>query len=338
MRAFDLVRVLCSCSTAFALAACAESAAPAAPPRPPADAPPSGIPRQVAGTYAVSSELDLPLPGPAEAAIAPLVAATDGPDDPSRWVLDRLVDQIPESTARTIARDAVPLLASYLNARLADVAPHLASGLDQLAHGLERIARHVGTVETWQVDARGDATRIISGVRFDAGGTPVELRFADHGLDDRSALTHLTLDPTGHLAVADHRLLLGYGAVLRLGFDHAVIPSVDPAASDLATALADLADCQQLGDFLYDELGIGSPALYRAACLAATVAVADDVYARISAIDAEAPLSLELEGTAQGVDRDGDGTMDEVRAGSWTGVLDPAGSLGLATFSGSRAR
>ena len=329
MRRLDLVAVTLSCSSALALGACASAA-----PGTPADASASLVPRSVAGSFAVTSEVDMPMPAEAAAALAPLVAATDGPDDPSRYLLDRLVDQLPAGTIQTIARDAVPLLASYLNTRLGDVAPHLTSGLHALALGLERIARHVGTMETWQIDAHGAVTRVIGGVRVSTGGTPVELRFADHGLDDRVASTQITLDKTGRLALADHRVPLGYSALLRLELDNAIVPSVDPAASDLGTALADLVDCEQVGDLLADELGIGTPALYRAACIAATGALANQVYARLATIDAEAPLQLEIEGSAQGVDRDGNGSMDELVGGSWRGELSPAGPLGLATFSG----
>ena len=333
MRRHDRSFVL-SCSAALALAACA-SASPRAPLP---DAAQPLVPRSPAGTFAVTSELDLPLPAAATAAFAPLVAATDGPDDPSRYLLDRLVDQLPDGTLQTIARESVPLLASYLNARLAEVAPNLTTGLRTLAAGLERVARHVGMLETWQIDARGAATVVISGIQLDVAATPVVLRFSDHGLDDRVASTQVTIGRDGRLSVGDHRVTLGYSSVLRLGFDHAVIPQVDPGATDLATALGDLVDCEQLADLVSYQLGIGSPALYRAACLAATASLANDVYARLAAIDADTPLLLELEGAAQPVDRDGDGTMDEIRSGTWSGQLSPAGPLGLATFSGSAAR
>jgi hypothetical protein len=131
---------------------------------------------------------------------------------------------------------------------------------------------------------------------------------------------------------------LGYGALMRVGFDRAVIPSVDPGASDLATTLGDLLDCQRLGELISDELGIGTVALYRSACTTATIAIANDVYARLASIDAGAPLVLELAGTAQGSDDDHDGGVDELHAGTWTGTLDAVGPIGAATFAGSRVR
>jgi len=40
----------------------------------------------------------------------------------------------------------------------------------------------------------------------------------------------------------------------------------------------------------------------------------------LAAID-KTPLGIEVAGTAAGFDEDGDGTMDEMRAGIWTGAV-----------------
>ncbi|HTR51420.1 MAG TPA: hypothetical protein VMJ10_11980 [Kofleriaceae bacterium] len=295
------------------------------------------MPRDPGGSFTVHSELDLPLPAAATAAFQPLVDATDDPDDPSRYLLDRIVDQLPEGTVQTIARDAVPLLAAYLNEHLAEVAPRLVGGLDAIAQGLPAVARHVGTTETWIVDPAGGATRIVTAVRFAPNGAPVELALAEHGLDDRVAAMQLELDHTGAIAIGNHALPFGYATLVRLGLDHAVIPGVDPGATDLGTALTDLANCTQLGELVANELDLGTPTVFAAACGAGMIAIASDVYARIAAIDATAPLALELSGHAIGVDIDHDGTMDEVGGGTWTGSLGDVGPVGAASFTGMKA-
>lgn len=322
------------------LVACGQDAVPAAPSYYPPDAPASTVPRDVAGTFAVESEIDLPLPPQASAALVPITSAVDGADDPSHYLLDRMVDQLPEGTVRTVARDAVPFLAPYLNEQLTTIAPHLVGGLHAIADGLDRVTRHAGLLESWQIDASGQATRIVTGARFEttATPTPVDVHFADHGIDDRVATMHVTIDPEGRLAMSQHQLPLGYAALIRIGLDHAVLPAVDPPATDLAKALADLVDCDQLGTLVANELGIGTPAIYSAACVAATIAIANDVYARIAAIDQAMPLSLETEGRALGVDTDHDGSLDEVRSGAWTGTLVSVGPIGAASFSGSRSK
>src|SRR5579863_5523915 len=141
--------------TCCALAACGDNIHPLVP-----DAP-SEVPRDPGGSFAVRSELDLPLPAAASAAFQPLIDATNDPDDPSRYLLDRLVDELPVGTAQTIAREAVPLLAAYMNEHIDELAPRLRSGLDAIAQGLPAVARHVGTTESWIVDPAGGATRIV---------------------------------------------------------------------------------------------------------------------------------------------------------------------------------
>ncbi|HEY1556760.1 MAG TPA: hypothetical protein VGF94_18115 [Kofleriaceae bacterium] len=316
--------------TCCALAACGDNLQPAAP-----DAP-STVPRDPGGSFAVRSELDLPLPAAASAAFQPLIDATNDPDDPSRYLLDRLVDELPAGTAQTIAREAVPLLAAYLNEHLAEFAPRLVAGLDTIAQGLPAVARHVGTSETWLVDPTGGATRIVTGVRFDVAGSPIDVVLAEHGLDDRVAMMHVGLDGAGDLAIGSHALPLGYSALVRLGLDHAVIPAADPGATDLGTALADLASCTQLGEMIAGEIDLDVPSVFAAACRAATDAIASDVYARIDAIDAAAPLQLELTGSARGIDLDHDGSMDQIESGAWSGSLGDVGPVGAATFTGAR--
>jgi len=332
MSRFDLIPFLVT--SLVACAACGESPARSHP----ADGPASTIPRSAAGTFAVQSELDVPLPPEASAALAPITSAIDDVDDPSRYLLDRMVDELPDGTLKTVARDAVPLVAPYINEQLSQVSPRLVPGLHALTQGLDRITRHLGTVETWQIAASGDATRTVTGMRFAIGATPVEVRFADHGLSDRVATAHVAIDATGRLAIGEHQLQLGYASVVRLGLDHAVIPSVDPGATDLATALADLIDCSRLADLVANELGLATPGVFRAACVAATIAIAEDVYTRLAAIDGASPLVLQLAGSAQGFDADRDGSMDDMHGGAWSGMLVSVGPLGNATFTGAKVQ
>ena len=54
-----------------------------------------------------------------------LTDATDGPDDPSHYLLDQMIATLPDGTIKTIAGDAVPYVAAYLNAQITAVAPNL---------------------------------------------------------------------------------------------------------------------------------------------------------------------------------------------------------------------
>jgi hypothetical protein len=296
---------------------------------PPDAAPISTIPTSPAGSFAVTSTLDF-APPPATARLLQLLAsATDGPDDPARFLLDGMIAALPEGTVRDLARAAAPYLAAYLRGQLDTIAPQLAPGLAAIIDRMARIAGHVGTTETLQIDAQGNAVRTITGVRFDVGAAPVTVSFADGGLPDLAISLRATLDAAGRVQLAQHAHRWPYGAMLRLGLDRAVVTSVAPTAHDLTSALTALVDCGRLAGLIADALGDalgGSPAPYRIACQAGMIAIASEVYDEIAAID-DAVLDLEVAGTAEGVDRDGDGTMDELRSGSWTGTLSAPAPL-----------
>src|SRR5262249_19526161 len=174
-----------------------------------------------------------------------------------------------------------------------------------------RIAGRFDTVEVLRVAGDGSAVRALVGARFELGSTPREVTFAPFGVADAAARTNVTLERDGELAIADHVLAVDYAALLRLGLDQAVIPSVDPAAGDLAIALRDLIDCAKIGELVAERVGVGSPALYRSACTAGMIAAADEVYARIAAVGSS-PVRLEAAGVATGIDADGDGAMDAI--------------------------
>jgi hypothetical protein len=332
-----VTRVRCGSSVLFVLASLAGCGSTALPG--PDAAPPSTVPTSPAGRFAVTSTFDLPVPPAAGAVLAALAAATDGPDDPTRYLVDRMIATLPDGTVKTIAGGAAPYVAAYLNERLASIAPRFVTGIAAISDGLARVASHVGTIETLQIDGSGAAIRTITAARFDVAAQPVIAGFAEAGLADIVVGTHVALDAAGHVSIADHAHGVPYGALLRLGLDRAVIAGVEPTARDLAAALAALVDCTALGVLVADRIGLGSPALYRTACRAAMTAIASELYARIDAID-DAPVALELTGGADGVDLDGDGTLDELRAGRWSGALSSATThapIEAARFTGTKA-
>jgi hypothetical protein len=291
------------------------------------DAPPprSTVPVSPVGTFAVTSTFDLHVPSAAEPALAALLAATDGPDDPARYLVDRLIEALPDGSVKKIAAAAAPYVAAYVNARLVEIAPRFVEGIDGLATGLSRIATHLGTVETLRIDPGGTGIRTIKAVRFEVGGAVKVVSLAEAGLPDLAAGVRVTLDAAGNLGISEHEHALPYGAILRLGLDRAVAPKVEPTAGSLAGALGVLLDCDRLGTVIADRVGFGTPGVYGRACRAAMTAVASEVDDRLIAID-RTPLGIEVAGAASGFDGDGDGVMDEIRSGRWTGAVY-AGSM-----------
>ncbi len=289
----------------------------------------SEVPRSPAGIFRVASVFDLAAPpAAAQPLFAALADATDDPDDPGRYLVEREIAALP-ADAQPIARALEPLLAACVQAELAHVAPKLVPAIDAMAEGLAHYAHHVETRELWRIELDGSATRVVTGFAF--GGTYVP--FDAVGLPDVALATHATLDGD-QLAIAEHAQPLRYGTLLRLALDRAVIPSIDAKASDLARVLRDLVDCDQLGAEFASTLGFGSSSLYAAACDVALVEAADDFYAQLISID-QSPVVLELAGSARALDTDFDGNMDVIQAGQWTGTFD-RGPLGDAGFAGTK--
>jgi hypothetical protein len=320
--------------TLVLFAACGPSPAAVPDASPPPDAPKIGL-ASPAGTFAVNGVIDLEvLPAPADALIAELEDATDSPDDPARFLCDRLVAGLPAGTWRAIAEGVVDVVAPYVETELDSIAPHFADGLRSLTAGLGQIAHHAQTIETLAIEPSGLATRTITGVAY--GATTID--FASEGMSDAVATTTVTLDVDGNLEFAAHRLDLLYGRLIRLAFDRQVIPNVDFDADNLADALSDLVDCTQLGALFAEKAGIGSASFYAAACDAGMAALAAEVYDRFAAIDTS-PFELDVTGTAVGLDDNGDAVMDQIENGLWSGTSSYAGvatPLVNATFTGTR--
>src|SRR5262249_46791558 len=139
------------------------------------------VPIDPTGRYAVTSSYALASP-PAAATdvLGELVAATDGADDPSRYLIDLMIERLPPGTTKAYAAALAPYVAAYVNQRLAMVAPQFVDGARGLANGLSRIATRFGTSETFAIASDGPRVeaddyvveshtlvRTITGVRFD---------------------------------------------------------------------------------------------------------------------------------------------------------------------------
>lgn len=292
------------------------------------DAVPADVPRSVAGIFRVTSSLELAdVPELARPLLAELGSATDDPDDPGRYLVERTIDAMQDTEAKTIARELLPVLAGVVQAELSDIAPKLGPGLVAIARDFERDARQMQTHELWRIQLGGAIDRVITGVHFD----DTDVAFADTQLPDATAASTVALHSTGALAISDHEVAWSYGSVLRLALDRAIIPKAVPGAHDLAQALALLVDCRRLGTRVAAAVGFGSDALYTAACTIALTEAADRFYARLPT----GTVPLRMTGSARGVDRDADGNMDEITGGTWSGSLDAEG-LAAATFEGEK--
>ena len=320
--------IIASLLVSITVVACDSDPAPSAPD---AAVPPSTIPRDPAGSFVVSTTLDVAPPATAALVIAALDRAAS---QPSKFILEKMIATLPDGATKTVATIALPFVAPYLDVRLAEFAPRFVPGVRAIATGFARIAAHADLLEVWKIEASGAAIRTVSGVRFDVGASP-PIAFKDVGLQNVSAATKVELDTAGKLTFAHHPIAIRYGAMVRAGLDLAVVPTAEPTAHDVAEALAAMVDCTRLGQLAADKVGLGSPLMYRSACVAAMVAVAAELDRHVVSIDV-APMVLTLTGTAIGVDVDHDGTMNAIKNGQWTGAATHAGVTQpiAATFAG----
>jgi hypothetical protein len=330
------LRVACSLQSAagmqrFLILAFIASCATAEAPRPDAAPPPI----DPSGTYVLRSELHLatPLSGPVATILGDVRGATDAPDDPSRYLIDRMIAELPAGNVQTVAQALAPYLAAYVQARLSDVAPRLVPGIHAVSDQLASFSQQLDTIEAIRITPDRNAVVVLTGLRFGKLDVPL----ATGGISEPAVGARVTF-AGGELEIEDHRLALPYSRLVRLALDRGIIPAVDPAAYDLPTLLADLVDCDHLGQVVAEGAGTGFGSVYAVACTTALRAVASEWYEHLDALDGMT-IDLAMHGDARGVDLDRDGHMDAIANGIWSGTIGPLGaevSIGGSTFEGQR--
>jgi hypothetical protein len=293
------------------------------------------------GRYNLTSDFDIAtnMPGTAGSVVNAFIAATDDGDDPSHWILDQLVAQLPDGSFKNAVKGSIPFVAGYLNDRLLQVAPQFVVTIRDMGNKFGQVARHFGTLETLDVPANGMATHTINGVHFTVDQVELSYMFKDYQLADvQVPNVGVQVDKTGKLTIADHKIPLSYGKVLRLAMDEVIIPLIDPSAQNIEDILKNVVNCQAVGQYVYEAVGFGSPSTFQTACSAGLKAGSQVLYAQINKIDASA-LEFGINGIAKGVDKNHDGKMDSIQTGAWAGTLTYSGNgapLAHGAFFGER--
>lgn len=302
------------------------------------------------GRYQLKSSIDLAqnAPGKAGEVAQAIIAATDDGDDPTSWILDQVINSMSSGTFKNILQTSKPFIAGYLNDRLLEIAPDFVTTMVQVGNDFGEVSKSFGLNETLDIaGAPGAYTgkHSVLGVRFKIDNVESEYAFADYGTTAVTAEgVGVSVEPsTGKITLADHKIPLAYGKVLRIALDGAVIPMVDPSAGNLGELLANQVNCQVVGeainDAVVDTIGFGPGAgTFRAACQLGLQKGAELIYNKIAEIDGSA-LELGITGTAKGLDKNGDNKLDTIQTGTWAGTMSYAGApatLTGATFFGSR--
>jgi hypothetical protein len=326
------------------VAGCADSPPGMDDPDMPGDGSGSGsetVPLTAEGRYALESEFDIAtnMPGTAGVVVNMFIDATDGGDDPAHWILDQIVKQLPEGTFKDIVKGATPFVAGYLNDRLLEIAPDFVVTIRDMGNKFGQAARKFGTLETLEVPANGMAVHTVTGVKFTVDQIELAYAFKDYNLQDVQVQNvGVEVDKLGKLTVAQHKLPLSYGKVLRIAMDEVIVPLVDPSAQNLEDILTNLIDCKAVGQYVYEAVGIGSAGTFESACNSGLHGGSQVIYGQISRIDSSA-LEFDVNGVAKGIDKNHDGKMDSIQVGAWTGTLSYGGNsapLAHGQFLGQR--
>ncbi|MBS1123241.1 MAG: hypothetical protein H6Q90_5469 [Deltaproteobacteria bacterium] len=308
------------------------------------DPDPGAVPLTPQGQFSITSDFDLATnaPGTAGKVVNYFISATDDPEDPTKFLVDELIKQLPEGTIKNTITNSAPFVTGYLNDRLLEIAPNFVGKIIDVGDAFGQVTKHFGTVEVLDVDSSGHTVLTVKGLHFKIDNVDQDFAFADFQIPETKLdNVMITLEQSGKITISDHKVGLKYGQILRIALDQAIIPLIDPSARNLGELLHNVVNCQAVGAKVFEALKIGSASTFESACNTGLTAAGGAVYLLMDTVDTTAPSALEfgLTGTARGVDRDDDGRMDEITAGTWEGTLGYAGMpgpLGTATFFGKK--
>jgi hypothetical protein len=299
------------------------------------------VPTSPEGRFAVTSQFDLATnaPGTAGTVANYFINATDDPEDPTKFLVDELIKALPDGSIKNAVSQAAPFVTGYLNDRLLEVAPDFVGKIIDVGDAFGQVTKNFGLTETVEINAQGNAIKTVRGLAFKIDNVDMQFAFADYGIQETKIENlQVTLEESGKLTFAQHKVPLRYGQVLKIALDQAVIPMVDPSASNLEDILLGAVNCQAVGQYVYEAIDFGSPSTFESACESGLRAASRALYNALDNIDSAA-LEFTLDGVARGVDKDRDGRMDDITAGTYAGTLGYAGSpapLGTNKFFGKK--
>ena len=159
------------------------------------------------GTYALTSTYDVStnMPGEVGTIVNDFIAATDGPNDPTQWLLQLLVNELPSGTVQTIANSALPFISSYLNDQLFELGADFVGDIKTVGQDFGDMAKKLGINETYIVMAAGSdytALDTATGVHFTIGSVAEDFDFVDYKTNN---VVVNGVDPDGRNRQADNR-------------------------------------------------------------------------------------------------------------------------------------
>jgi hypothetical protein len=302
---------------------------------------------ELLGKYRVDSTFVLPdgLPEGEADGLMTFVDMTNDPNDPATYFLDRVQASLDEPMDDILAYARAGFgLDAMLNEMILESSPDFVTDLRLVGDRLDEVIKTLRPVTELNVlsdgsdDAAMGGTHRVTGSVFVVNGVTYEYTADQMQLGTMSDVQVSMSRPSERkVAIARHTMHLPYGRLIQHALDHAVIPSVDPAAANVTQFLANAIDCEAIGARLATEVGVGTPAMFEAGCIAAVDAAVGELTGDIRAIEAD----LDIEGTADLIDGDVNHVVEKLMGGLWEGQLVFAsGAVALPrpnqTFTGTR--
>ena len=176
------------------------------------------------------------------------IAATDDADDPTHWILDQIIAQMPNGTLKSLADGRRAVRRRLPQRPLLQIAPDFVTTIVQVGNDFGDMAKHFGLNETL------DVAKAASGVHRDGHrGSACTSRSTTSRPTSRSPTTDRERRGEQRRRDArrdrqarrsrEHKMPLSYGKVLRSVSTPLIIPALDPNATNLQELLADHVNC-----------------------------------------------------------------------------------------------
>ena len=225
-------------------------------------------PLDPSGAYDTMSSFNVAsgLPGNVGRAVNLIIGITEGPGAPSRWIINQIIERLPESLRFNPPNSVV----RAVNGALLSVAPGIVSRLLDAGDAFGTIATDFGVTTRLEIEGEpGDftATHAITGFVLHYDSIAHEFSLAEVGVEQSKASDiAVTFDEEEQLLVIDeHELDTSYGTFLMFALEHFLLGEADGSLGDFLTSEI---DCSVVAAELADQLGRGSifEAAARTAC------------------------------------------------------------------------
>ena len=271
------------------------------------------------GSYTVRSDVRIDVPAEVTAiADAFEAAALDAPS----WLCNATAARVPDAELATALQAGCDgFVRRSIDDHILLIAPDLAVALLSLSDDVPALVKSFGVRSELRIELV--ARDLVGNHRVHEilfGDRAIPLLDFGIGVNIETDIGISWYAPS--LGIAGHEVGIWLGTVGRMALDRVALPPY--GASDMHGLYTVLVDCTVLGETIFDALGRGSAPLYKSACMAAMTDAASAVYSQLEALDRKVPR-LYVTSTAEGLDSDGDGSVDRI-SGRWDGMLREEGT------------